>query len=340
MPGTRFVAFIILAFCLPIATGQEGIVPILCANGYQQLPGESNIFGAYASALAQIIANDTSLGLKPVVVGSLGEFVEYLAFPQTYVGIISIYSALIPAELQAAMIELFDRGVGLIGINEVAFATNLSRTILPVFANATSEGRLTVVGGKIAMGHTYVKSDPTHPIAAGLPDQIFFSDVRLYWSSLAGETKARDPPKPSVGTMAVVYKTQEAKSSYEDGMVPAVIAYEDAGRSVVLPAFGLTERGGPDDYSGVVYNPEFQALLKSCLRWTAERGRTTSQQRMEALKSSLDAFQRKKAELAKEASEWRKKSSQRRIIRLALFTALGLVAIAVVYRLTFKAEER
>ena len=339
MTGIRSVALIAFVLCLPVALAEEGIVPILCANGYQQLPGETAIFGAYASALAEIIRNDTTLGLKPVIVSSLGEFVEYLAFPQTYVGIISVYSASIPVELQAAMIELCGQGVGLIGMNEVAFAGNLSRTVMPVFANATSEGRLTIVGGKIAMGHTYVKSDPTHPVAAGLSDQLFFSDVRLYWSSLAGETKAKDPPKPSMGTMTVVYKTQEAKSSYEDGMVSAVIAYENVGRSVMLPAFGLTERGGPDDYSGVVYDPGFQALLRNCLKWTAEAGRSTSQERMEALKSSLDALQEQKAELAKEASDWKRKSSQGRIMRLGLFTALGLVGIAIVYRLTFRTGE-
>jgi len=339
VPRIRSVAFITFVLCLPVALAEEGIVPILCANGYQQLSGETAIFGAYASALAEIIRNDTSLGLKPVVVGSLGEFVEYLAFPQTYVGIISVYAASIPAELQAAMIDLFGKGVGLIGLNEVALAGNLSRTILPVFANATSEGRLAVVGGKLAKCHTYVKSDPTHPIAAGLSDQLFFSDVTLYWSSLAGQTKAKDPPKPAAGTMAVVYKTQEVKSSYEDGMVPAVIAYENVGRSVILPAFGLTERGGPDDYSAVVYDPGFQALLRNCVKWTAEAGRSTSQQRMEALKSSLDAFQQQKAELAKEASDWKRRSSQGRIIRVGLFTVLGLAGIAVVYRLTFRTGE-
>ncbi len=337
-----------LVLYLPFAFAEEeGIVPILCANGDLNelgavFPGESATFPLYASVLAEIIRNDTSLNLRPILVGSIGEFVEYLAYPQTYVGVISLYDASLPGDLQGPMIEQFGRGVGLVGINDIAniiFAGNVSKEILPAFANMTSPGQLAIVEGKIVMGHTYVKSDPTHPIAQDLPDEMSFSDVELFWSCLTKETKVKDPPKPPAGTLNVVYKVKEKKSCYEDGMVPAVIAYENVGRSVTFPAVGLNERGGPGDYSAVVYDPNFQTMFKNCVRWAAESGKTSYQQRMDDFNLQISMFEDERAKLMEEASDWKKKSSQRRMIRLALFTVLGLVAIGVVYRVTFVSSE-
>jgi len=127
-------------------------------------------------------------------------------------------------------------------------------------------------------------------------------------------------------------------SPYKDGMVPAVIAYENGGRSVTLPAFGVTERGGPDDYRAVISDPNFQTLFKNSLKWVAERGKTSYQGRLDEFKSRIDESQKEKLRLREEADKWKKKASLRRTTRLAVFTILGIVAIAVVYKLTFKVE--
>ncbi len=345
------VLLALMALTAPAWGDPDGLVPILCANGYKPMPGESASFNEYANGLAEIILNDTSLELQPVVVETFGDFVEYMAYPQTYVGVVSLYQqkvaegqgaalvgfkASISEDLQAAMIEIFDRGVGLIGIGDVAFGADLSRDVFPVFANMTSPGQLGIVDGKLLKGHSYVISDATHPIAEGLPDEMFFSDVELYWCDAPGPS----PPVPPEGEAAFVYETKESNSGYEDQMVPAVIAYERVGRSVTLPAFGLTERGGPDDYSGVVYDPNFQRLFRNSIEWAAARGRETSEQRMQEAKAKIDELEDRKSEIEEEASDWRRKRSQQRMIRLAVLTALGLVGIGVVYWLTFaKAED-
>ena len=137
-----------------------------------------------------------------------------------------------------------------------------------------------------------------------------------------------------------MYKVREAKSPYEDGMVPGIVAYENVGRSVTIPAFGLNERGGPSDYSTVVYDPDFQTLFRNCVRWAAESGRMSLQQRMEDSEARIKKFEDERSELREEASDWRNKTSQRRTIRLALFTGLGLAAIAAVYRVTFMTGEQ
>ncbi len=337
----RILLLGLLFILLPgVAAGERGIVPILCVNGDKQLPGEGPTFQNYSKALAEIISNDASLNLEPIVVGSLGEFVEYLAFPQTHLGIVSLYRASVPAELQRAMIELFDRGVGLIGINEIAYSGNVSRTILPSFANATSTGRLALIGGKFRKGHDFIKSEASHPITQGLPDQMFLSDVDLYYCNLVGEPKAVDPPKPSEGTLTVLYRVKDAKSGYADGMIPAITAYENVGRSVTLPAFALTERGGPEDYTGVVYDPNFQALLRNSIRWVSEAGSRSAQKRMDEMKSEIDEHLLRRSELSKEASQWKKKSSQKRLLRLGVLTALGVAAIGIVYRYTFMVPEK
>ncbi len=332
----RLLLAAFLVIIVPGALAQEkGLVPILCVNGDKQLPGEGPTFVNYSEALAEIITNDTSLNLEPIVVSSLGEFVEYLAFPQTYLGIISLYKASMPGELQRAMIELFNQGIGLIGINEIVHSGNVSRTVLPVFANATSLGRLVLMGGKFRKGHEFISAGASHPVTEGLPEQMFLSSVDLYYCNLVGEPKPTDPPRPPEGTLTVLYRVKDSKSGYEDGMIPAITAYENVGRSVTLPAFGLTERGGPEDYTGVVYDPDFQNLLRNSVRWVAEAGRATAQDRLEGARSSIDEHLENQSELSKEASQWKRKGSRARILRLGVLTALGLVAIGVVYRFTF-----
>jgi len=344
------IILVVSMVLVPLAFAEEeGIVPIFCGNDYRALPGEGATFDAYAAALAQIIENETSLKLRPVLVHSLGEFTEYLAYPQTYAGIISLFEAKgdmpvptvpIPPDIQLAIQDLFGRGVGLIGINAVAFFSNLSTSVFPVFANSTSPGKLGISGGKLLMGHEYVLAAPNHPIAAGLPEKMFFSDVELYWSDVeAPQGMVAQVPSPEHGKLTVVYRTKVSGSSYEDEMAPAVITYENGGRSVTFPAFGLTERGGPDDYSSVVYDHSFQKLLTNSLKWVAEKGKETSQKRLEDSKSRIDSMESDKAALKEEATGWKKRKSQGRMIRLAVLTALGIVAIVVVYRITFLSNE-
>ncbi len=345
------LAFILLGSVTVGVADEPGIVPILCQNAYHPMTGEGSTFDRYAAALADIIRNDTSLNLVPVVVHSLGEFAEYLGYPQTYAGVLSLFEEKIPEQmdtskfysrtpedLEKAIYELFRSGVGLVGMNDVAFCRNLSKTVFPVFANRSTPGQIGIVGGKLQMGHYYLVADPTHPVANGLPEKVFFTDVMMNWCYTTGKGGVEEPPKPAEGEVTFVYKTKVKGSPYKDGMVPAVIAYENGGRSVTLPAFGDTERGGPDDYRAVISDPNFQTLFKNSLKWVAERGKASYQGRLEEFKSRIDASQEEKLRLREEADKWKKKASLRRTTKLAVFTILAIVAIVAVYKLTFKAE--
>ena len=330
------LALVVVLGTFGVTAAEEGLVPILCANAYRPMPGEGAVFEAYAEALAEIIENDTSLGLTPVVVHSPGEFVEYLAYPQTYVGVVSYYGGKMGSELEMAIEEIFKRGLGLVGMNMAATQSNLSYAVFPVAANMTSPGKLGISGGKLVMGHNYVKS-ADHPITEGLPEEVFFSDVELYWTNCS--RLVTEPPSPPEGSIKVVFKTKEKNTCYADDMIPAVVAYENVGRSVSMPAFGLTERKGADDYSGVVYDPQFQTFFLNSLRWAAEAGAASYEERMDELESRVATCEQERANLIEEASDWKKKASSGRTLRLAIFTILGVLGIAVVYRLTFMSGE-
>jgi len=96
------LAFILLGSVTVGVADEPGIVPILCQNAYHPMTGEGSTFDRYAAALADIIRNDTSLNLVPVVVHSLGEFAEYLGYPQTYAGVLSLFEEKIPEQMDTS----------------------------------------------------------------------------------------------------------------------------------------------------------------------------------------------------------------------------------------------
>ena len=148
------------------------------------------------------------------------------------------------------------------------------------------------------------------------------------FSSFNSSSNTYLPRYPAVGTYHVLYRDENSEA-------PAIVKYENVGRSVTFAAFGGDDiERSPNYFGKFTGTDEFRTLFINSVTWIWD-----TEEKYDTSMSSAEQFfedrEEEKEEILKEASRLDQKAKNARTARFIMTFVLAGIAVVAVYWLTF-----
>jgi hypothetical protein len=279
----------------------------------------------YGNDLKRLIEEDDRIDAEVQVMESTEIFRIKLNFPNVKMVIVTIQTSLNQG-IGSVLKWYFSQGGGLVGLGFAGARQavgNASEEVFPIFGNSYTTGAYNAAERKVFF--TFIKEEDD-PISNGLGDITIPSHKLSLSFNLSSNTYL--PRSPAVGTCKVLYRDEKSGA-------PAIVKYENVGKSVAFAAFGADDiEISPNHFRKFIDTDEFRTLFTNSVAWVwnAEEKYETS---MNTAEQFFEDRENEKAEILEEASRLDKKAKNARTTRFILTFVLAGIGIVAVYWLTF-----
>ena len=279
----------------------------------------------YGNDLKRLIEEDDRIDAEVQVFESSEIFRVKLFFPNVKMAIVTIQTSLNQG-IESVLEWYFSQGGGMIGLGfagaEQAVG-NASQNVFPIFGTSYTSG--TYVPAEKKIFFTFLKEEDD-PISNGLGD-ITIPSHKLALS-FNGSSNTYLPRYPEVGTYKVLYRD-------ENSGAPAIVKYENVGKSVTFAAFGGDDiERSPNYFGKFTGTDEFRTLFTNSVAWI-----WNSEEKYETSMSSAEQFfndrEDERAGILEEASRLDQKAKNARRTRFIMTFVLAGIGVVAVYWLTF-----
>jgi hypothetical protein len=311
------IIMVLTVLFIPTVIGQEQTKPLILIFAPKS--------PMYGNDLKRLIEEDDRIDAEVQVLESSEIFRVKLYFPNVKMTIVTIQTSLNQG-IESVLEWYFSQGGGLIGLGfagaEQAVG-NASQNVFPIFATSYTSGIYVPAEKKIYF--TFLKEEDD-PISNGLGD-ITIPSHKLALS-FNGSSNTYLPRSPAVGTYKVLYRD-------ENSGAPAIVKYENVGKSMTFAAFGGDDiERSPNYFGKFTSTDEFRTLFTNSVSWVwnAEEKYQAS---MDTAEQFFKAREDEKTDILEEASRLDKKAKNARTTRFIMTFVLTGIGVVAVYWLTF-----
>jgi len=306
-------ASVIALLALGVALGQGQSPLILIYSGFTPQWGEE---------LADLIRSDDRFDADIQIVEEREVYETVVNFPRVQAAILCPITRVQASleDISNMTVAFFMDGGAIIGMGDVCttrYAPGMDETVFSITGNRSLR-TLTIDDRKV---FEYLKKEVIDEINGGLPSQLYLEGYLAFYSANPG---GKYVAIPTDGTRHILYEGENN--------APLVVAYESpsGGSSVAFPGLTVQENQDRGNYYGyVVERPEFRELFLNSLAWAIEN--SPRYQRLSGIADeALEEEVSRRAELAEEAENLRKRIERRRLMRLAVVWAVGIVVCLVI----------
>ena len=322
MTGRRALSLLVASFLLgvsvPVTISQSAGSPLILIYS-----GDTPEWG---QGLSDLIEEDGRFDAEILIIQDRPTFETVVNFPRVQATIICPLQKerMALGDVSDLTTAYFLDGGAVMGIG-VACTTRYAPELGPVIFSISGNRSLSSKRMENRRVFVYNRKEVIPEINGGIEtDPLYMEGYLAFYSA---DATGNHVEIPCNGTRHVLYEG--------DRSAPLMVAFEseDGGSSIAFPGLTVQSVEGKDNYYGLLLErPEFKELFLNGLRWAIDN----SPRYQRLLGSSAQALEdeaNRRADLAEEAQKLEKRIESRRLLRLGILWAVGLVfCLAVVFK--------